>query len=215
MAHADERRGGSHRRGFLAGLAVGAGAVALAWLGVAQWQRAFAPPPASIQVVSTFSRSDSLAETPPAPAAPAAAAAPAPTPEPETVTPPGGAKYTIEMPVYAKLVARPLSREPHQVLGAWDEDEAAASPGQRRAFVLAVSPGQSDASLESLARDVRAQNLDALLLDVRVYDDAGAAIGPKLVDSGRSARQHLVAEIQRNPAAGLDVIRVRGRALEP
>jgi hypothetical protein len=117
--------------------------------------------------------------------------------------------------VFAKLVARPLSREPHQVIAAWDEDAEAAAPGQRRAFVLAVTPLQSDASLEALARDVRAENRDARLLDVRIFDDPAAAAAPRFADGGRSARAHLVAEVQRNEAAGLDVIRVRGRSVAP
>jgi hypothetical protein len=215
MAHAGERRGGTHRRVFLAGVAAGLTAAGLGWLGVAAWNLAFAPAPPSIQVVSTFApaasapqltRADeAAAQSPPAEPAPAA--------EPET--PAVRAAYKVEFPVYAKLVAAPLSREPHQVLGAWDEDQESSSPGQRRAFVLAVSASQSDASLEALARDVRAQNRDALILDVRIYDDPAAASGPRVIDSGQRARAHLVAEIQRNEGAGIDVIRVRGRALEP
>lgn len=212
MAHAGERHGGVHRRVFLAGVAVGLAAAGLGWLGVAAWNRAFAPAAQSIQVVSTFPRSTTAPEVT-RPEETGATPAPAPEAEPETA--PARATYNVELPVYAKLVAAPLSREPHQVLGAWDEDKESSSPGQRRAFVLAVSPSQSDASLEALARDVRARNRDALILDVRVYDDAAAATGPRVADAGRRARAHLVAEIQRNEGAGLDVIRVRGRALEP
>lgn len=217
MARADERRGGTNRRPFLAGCAVGASALALAWLGVAQWQRLFPPERVDVQVVSTFERAEPESFRDPAPESLAKPAQPAPeaAPAPEPETPPVGAKHASEYPVYEKLVAQPLSREPHQVLGAWDENAEGTSPGERRAFVLVVSPGQSDTSLETLARDVRGMNLDARLLDVRVYDDAGAAIGPRVADSGENARQHLVAEIQRNPAAGLDSIRVRGRAVEP
>jgi hypothetical protein len=213
MAQAGERRGATPRV-FLAGFGAGAAALGAVWLGVSHWQRLFPPAPASVEVVSTFTREPANAESVTPLAPPAAEPAPG-VEEPEPETPPIGAKLASELPVYEKLVAQPLSREPHQVIGAWDEDAEARAPGQRRAFVLAVSPGQSDASLESLARDVRGQNLDALLLDVRIYDDAGAAVAPRVVDSGQAARQHLVAEIRRNPAAGLDSIRVRGRAVEP
>src|SRR5262249_23659486 len=130
-------------------------------------------------------------------------------------TPPPGAPARLELPVYGKLVPVPLSREPHQVVGAWDEDRDAAQPGARRAFVLVVSPDQPDASLEALARDVRARSMDELILAVRAYDAAPAALGPRLIDSGQAARAHLVAEVQRNPAAGLDLLRVRGHALAP
>jgi hypothetical protein len=81
--------------------------------------------------------------------------------------------------------------------------------------VLTVSPGQSDASLEALARDVRARNLDARILEVRIYDDAAAAIAPRVIDAGQVSRAHLVAEVKRNAAANLDVVRVRGRDLAP
>jgi hypothetical protein len=215
MAHAGESHGATHRRVFLAGVAVGAGALCLVWLGLARWGRDPAPIPPDIHVVSTFARPEAAAQTAPEPLpAPPAPEATPPEPE-EPVTPPVGAKLASEFPVYGKLIAQPLSHEPHQILGAWDEDAESSTPGQRRAFVIAVSPGQSDTSLEALARDVRAQNRDAALLDVRIYDDAGAAISPRMIDSGQNARLHLVAEIQRNDAAGLDVIRVRGRALEP
>jgi hypothetical protein len=213
MADAGERRGATPRRVFLAGVAVGLASAGLVSLGVWQWQRQLPAAPPSLGVVSTFSRTDPA--PPPSEPAPPEPVAPSAEPEPEPPTPPVGAKYASEFPVYEKLVSMPLSREPHQVLGAWDEDEQSAAPGQRRAFVLVVSPGQSDSSLETLARDVRGMNLDALLLDVRIYDDAGAAIGPRVADSGAAARQHVVAEVQRNPAAGLDVMRVRGRVVEP
>lgn len=214
MAHAGERRGDTHRRVFLVGVAAGLMAAGLGWLGIAAWNTAFAPVPPSVEVVSTFAPSPGAAEVTRADAAAVPPPAePAPASGPETPTP--GTAYKVAFPVYDKLVATPLSREPHQVLGAWDEDKESSSPGQRRAFVLAVSPSQSDTSLEALARDVRAQNRDALILDVRIYDDPTAATGPRLLDSGQRARAHLVAEVQRNEGAGLDVIRVRGGALEP
>jgi hypothetical protein len=36
-----------------------------------------------------------------------------------------------------------------------------------------------------------------------------------MLDAGQNSRRHLVAQIQRNPAASLDTILVRGRALDP
>ena len=188
-------------RRFLAGLAAGCAAAGAVWLGSALWERWSAPEPPQVRAVSTFH--EPATELPPEPPA----AAP-PPPEPAPAPPPGTAAR-LELPVYDKLVSAPLSREPHQVVGAWDEDRDAVRPGARRAFVIAVSPSQSDASLEALARDVRAQNLDALILDVRIYDDASAALGPQVVDSGQTARAHLVADVKRNPAARL------GRDLAP
>src|SRR5262245_34031734 len=204
------------RRTFAAGAAAGVAAAGAVWLASALWARWSAPPPPNIGVVSTYQRPEAAA-APPEPAPPAPEPPPsrvAPEPEPAPAPPPSAAPR-LELPVFDKLVAAPLSAEPHQVLGAWDEDRDGARPGDRRAFVLAVSPGQSDASLEALARDVRARNLDAKILEVRIYDDAAAAVGPRIVDSGFTARAHLVAEVQRNPAAGLDVLRVRGRELAP
>src|SRR5262245_55269020 len=186
-------------RAFAGGLAVGlvcAGAAALfAWR---------TPSPASapaVQAVATYSRGEEERAAAPKPAesvAPArvSSAVTESTPDPKQTA----QRYTSDYPVFEKLVKKPLSREPHQLLGAWDEDESSPQPGERRAFVLAVSPGQSDASLEALARDIRERNLDARVLDVRIYDDAAAAIGPRLLDGGQNARQHLVAQVQRNPA---------------
>jgi hypothetical protein len=201
---------------FAAGVAAGLAFATLAWIAAGFWQHAFGAKPQDVQVVATFSREPPASDAPAARAAvptvsvtpPVAEAAPAPR------TPEAG-RYAKDYPVYQKLVSQPLSAEPHQLLGAWDEDPDAKVPGERRAFVLAVSPGQSDQSLEALARDVRERNLDARLLDVRIYDDAGAALGPRLADGGTRARQHLVAVVERNPAAAVDTIRVRGRTLEP
>jgi hypothetical protein len=205
------------RRVFAAGAAAGLVAAGTVWLGSALWARWSAPQPPKIEAVSTYRQPDAAAAPSPALAAPTPAKpAPRDVPEPEPApAPPSGSAARLELPVFDKLVAAPLSREPHQVLGAWDEDRDSARPGDRRAFVLAVSPSQSDSSLEALARDIRAQNLDAKILEVRIYDDAAAAIAPRLLDSGQAARAHLVAEVQRNPAAGLDVVRVRGRELPP
>jgi hypothetical protein len=108
-----------------------------------------------------------------------------------------------------------LSREPHRVLGAWDEDAESTSAGARRAFVLLVAPDISSASLETLARDVRARNLDAETLDVRIYDDEDAAHVPRSLDGGAAARAHLVAEVKKSRALGMDVLRVRGEELRP
>lgn len=204
------------RRGFAAGAAAGLATAGAVWLGGALWARWSAPQAPEIHAVSTFQPPEA-ASPPPAPAAPPPAEPPPrAAAEPETApAPPSGAAHRLELPVFDKLVSTPLSREPHQVLGAWDEDRDSARPGDRRAFVLAVSPSQSDASLEALARDIRAQNLDAKILDVRIYDDAAAATAPRIVDSGAAARAHLVAEVQRNPAARLDLLRVRGRELPP
>ena len=205
------------RRVFAAGAAAGLAAAGAVWLGSVLWARWSAPQPAKIEAVSTYQRPEAAAAPPPALAAPTRAEpAPSDVPDPEPApAPPSGAAPRLELPVFDKLVAAPLSREPHQVLGAWDEDREGARPGDRRAFVLAVSPSQSDASLEALARDIRGQNLDAKILEVRIYDDAAAAVAPRLLDSGQAARAHLVAEVQRNPAANLDVVRVRGRDLPP
>jgi hypothetical protein len=198
---------------FAAGVAAGLALAALAWVAAGFWQ----PAPTPVRVVSTFSREEPASAAPaaPAPAAPPVIVTPTVSAAPAPARPSEVPRYSKDYPVYEKLVTRPLSHEPHQLIGAWDEDPASAQPGERRAFVLAVSPGQSDQSLEALARDVRERNLDARVLDVRIYDDAGAALGPRIADGGQRARQHLVAVVERNPAAAVDAIRVRGRALEP
>jgi len=190
--------------GFAAGLCAGALAGWLAGAG----GRGPAPAAPQVRVVPTFeaARADEAAAALGAPEAAARAAQPDPAEPAATQT---------GLPRAEKLVAISRSREPHEVLAAWDEDAASASPGERRAFVLLVSPAQSDASLEALARDVRDENEDARLLDVRVYDDADAARSPRVADAGQRARAHLVAEVQRNEAAGLDVIQVRGRRVLP
>lgn len=202
-------------RAFSGGVAVGVlcagGAGWLAWRAQAPAEAA-----AAVQAVATYSRVEPEAAPPAPPEESLAATAETPSDAGASPAPlPSAAKYTTDYPVFEKLVSKPLSREPHQLLGAWDEDEHSTAPGERRAFVLAVSPGQSDASLEALARDIRQRNLDARVLDVRIYDDAGAAVGPRMRDAGQNARQHLVAQVQRNPAASLDTILVRGRAVQP
>src|SRR5262249_46649926 len=160
------------------------------------WRGQTTPQPApGVQAVATYTH-DLESEPAPAPEESRAAVPVTPPAEAAPEPPAPAAKYTTEYPVFEKLVTKPLSREPHQLLGAWAEDERGAAPAERGAFVLAVSPGQSDASLEALARDVRQRNLDARVLDVRIYDDAGAAIGPRMLDGGQNARQHLVAQVQ-------------------
>jgi hypothetical protein len=209
---------GGRGRAFVGGVAVGlvcaGGAALVAWREPAAEDGA-----ADVRPVATYSRPEEAAAVPAPPDSAEAAAAEPVTPsvgeEAPVPRPPSAERYTADYPVFEKLVSKPLSREPHQLLGAWDEDENSSQPGERRAFVLAVSPNQSDASLEALARDIRERNLDARVLDVRIYDDAGAAIGPRMLDAGQNSRRHLVAQIQRNPAASLDTILVRGRALDP
>ncbi|HTO09756.1 MAG TPA: hypothetical protein VMR86_22085 [Myxococcota bacterium] len=204
-------RGGAFAGGIAVGLACAGAGAALLVLRPAPGPET---PVADVQAVDTYTRPPEQAaaavrELPPA-------LAPAPKAEDSSQAPaPAAVRYAADYPVFEKLVSKPLSREPHQLLGAWDEDEHSSSPGERRAFVLAVSPGQSDASLEALARDVRERNLDARVLDVRIYDDSAAAIAPRQLDAGQNARAHLVAEVQRNPAAALDAIRVRGREIPP
>ena len=201
----------SPRAIFAAGFLAGISAAGAAWLGASARQAALAPTPSRVRVVPTFeaARPEEIAQALGAPEAAALAKAPDPTPVRVAVD------GKPSLPRFEKLVAKPLSSEPHQVLAAWDEDEASSTPGERRAFVLAVSPSLSDDALAALARDVRAGNRDARLLDVRIYDDADAATGPRIADSGHNARAHLVAEVQRNEAAGLDLIRVRGKSLDP
>jgi hypothetical protein len=206
---------GERGRAFLSGVAVGVVCASAAAL--IAWREQPRAGALDVHAVATYAREEEEAAAAPPVAEPPAArqATPAAAEAPPEPRPPSAERYTADYPVFEKLVSKPLSREPHQLLGAWDEDENSPQPGERRAFVLAVSPGQSDASLEALARDIRERNLDARVLDVRIYDDAGAAIGPRMLDAGQHARQHLVAQVQRNPAASLDTIRVRGRALDP
>ncbi|MGH0037976.1 MAG: hypothetical protein ACQGVK_23340 [Myxococcota bacterium] len=107
------------------------------------------------------------------------------------------------------------SEVPHQTVGAWDEAPDSAAPGLRRAFVVVVEPSISDANLEALARDLRAQHGDARILSVRIYDSEKGARRAGWVDGGALAHRHLVAQVSINQAQGLDLIRVRGRKIEP
>jgi hypothetical protein len=107
------------------------------------------------------------------------------------------------------------SEVPHQTVGAWDESPESDSPGQRRAFVVVVEPQISDAELEALARDLRDQHRDARILNVRIYDSEKGARRAGWVDGGELAHRHLVAQVSINEGLGLDVIRVRGRRIEP
>lgn len=117
---------------------------------------------------------------------------------------------------YARL--EKLSAEsdvPHRTLGAWDESPEDPTPGQRRSFVVVVEPGLGDAELEALARDLHRQHADARILTVRIFDSEKGARRAGWVDGGALAHQHLVAQVHRNEALGLDVIRIRGRRIEP
>jgi len=119
----------------------------------------------------------------------------------------------VDYPRLEKLAA--ASDVPHEMVGAWDEAPESSTPGQRRAFVVVVEPGMGDAELEALARDLRAQHRDARILNVRIYDSEKGARRAGWVDGGALAHQHLVAQVSVNEGLGLDVIRVRGRRVEP
>ncbi|MCG8588747.1 MAG: hypothetical protein MJE66_05600 [Proteobacteria bacterium] len=121
----------------------------------------------------------------------------------------------VTYPRLEKLAPEPLSDVPHELLGAWDEDRESATPGARRALVLVVSPDLDDAALEALARDVRDRHRDARILDVKIYDSARAAIQSRSLDGGALAFAHLVASVRKNDAVPVDVIRIRGRRLDP
>jgi hypothetical protein len=121
----------------------------------------------------------------------------------------------VYFPVDEQLAGEKLSEVPYQTLGAWDDEEAPGTVGAHRALVLLVDPGISDADLEGLARDVYRAHQDADRLDVRIYDRQDAAEDPRLMDAGRYAASHQLAQITRHRGLGVDVIRVRGRVVEP
>ena|GEM_PF-4139235 len=216
MARDPARDRGRRALALCGALAVGAG--------VALWMLGRAPERPRVEVLH---RAPGMPAAQPPPAAPAL---PMPPPdalppeaqafpeafrdraqaEAEEVIPPRVAPPRLE-----KLVRDRLSEVPHHVLGAWDEAPESDQPGARRAFVLVVDPRVGDAELEALARDVRERHRDSALLDVRIYDDEAATVRPRGLDGGRAAFEHLVAEVKRHEAAGLDVIRVRGRRIDP
>jgi hypothetical protein len=119
----------------------------------------------------------------------------------------------IEYARLDKIVAK--SDIPHRTVGAWDEAPDRADPGARRALVVVVEPSISDDALEALARDLRAQHTDARILNVRIFDSEDGARRASWVDGGQFAHEHLVGQVSINSALGLDVIRVRGRRVEP
>ena len=202
--------------GGLAMLGIG---LAIGWLGAHWREKRQAEHP--VQVVRTAGDArlseDPAPEPPPGPPTPPADDA-IPTgvvrPEPALPSDPNGLEPLdrIEFPRMEKLIGAPLSAEPHEVVGAWDGEDDSPLPGRRRSFVLVVDPGISDAQLEALARDARAAQRDASLLDVRIFDDEAASRRPRML---RAGGEHLVAEVKRNDAVGLDLIRVRGRRIEP
>jgi hypothetical protein len=202
---------------LVAGVAVGAAGTA--------WWRGRSAQPWAPQVVSAVERPK------PPPAATPEAAPPLPPPDalpPEAKTHP---QYfsdqesqpekapvipaRVDFPRLGKLAGEPLSELPHEVIGAWDESPDSPDPGRRRAFVVVVDPATSDAQLAALARDIRRSEIDAPMLSVRIYDSEDDARVPGVTDGGARGFAHLVAEVKRNDAAGLDVIRVRGKKIEP
>jgi len=131
---------------------------------------------------------------------------------PEDATP-ESMPAVVEFARLDKLAAR--SDIPHQTVGAWDEAPESSTPGERRAFVVVVDPAIGDGALETLARDLRDQNRDARVLNVRIFDSEDGARRASWVDGGELAHRHLVAQVNVNEGLGLDVIRVRGRRIEP
>lgn len=120
----------------------------------------------------------------------------------------------VHYSIAEKYKGERLSDVPHRLLGAWDDAPDQGTPGRHRSFVLVVDPGTTDRQLEQLARDIRRLNQDADRLDVRIYDRAEAATGTgSSAGAGRYADQ--VAEVKRHRGLGVDVIRVRGRIVEP
>jgi len=203
---------------LVVGLAIGAG-VAL-WL--APSEPASTPPPAAadleVALVPAEDNPEGLPHTPPEGLLPPEAET---HPEyfedlegraPEDVAP-ESMPAEIEFARLEKLSAE--SDVPHEMVGAWDEAPESSTPGQRRAFVVVVKPDIGDAALEALARDLRDQNRDARVLNVRIFDSEEGARRAAWVDGGALAYRHLVAQVNVNEGLGLDVIRVRGRRIEP
>jgi hypothetical protein len=108
----------------------------------------------------------------------------------------------------------PMSRVPHQVVRGWGASEDRQQAGRVGAYVV-VDPSISDQELIQLARDIRDYHGGANAISVRILDSEEAATYDYHEDGGERRDQHLVGRVQRDTALGVDVIQVRGDAIEP
>lgn len=101
------------------------------------------------------------------------------------------------------------TRVPHRVLAAWGWRKGEPGTGLVGGR-LVVDPGLPTPELERLARDLRERFREEPAVHVEVFDSEEAASYDRHEDGGALAQRHLVAVVARNPAFGLDSIRIRG-----
>lgn len=109
---------------------------------------------------------------------------------------------------------QPMSSVPHTVARGWGMGSGSSRRGVIGAVVI-VDANMPPESLEKLVRDIRSYHLREDAVSVRVMDDAHAATYDRHQDGGALAQRHLVAQIIRNDAVGIDEIRIGDRILEP
>jgi hypothetical protein len=107
----------------------------------------------------------------------------------------------------------PLSDVPHRVVRGWGVGPRSRLPGVVGATVV-VAPGIDRASLTSLARDIREYHRSAEIVAVRVLDSLEAATYDRHADGGALLAESVVATIHRNDDLGIEVVEVRGEAIE-
>lgn len=119
----------------------------------------------------------------------------------------------IQYPLQEKYRDQVWSDVPHELVAAHDGLEEQEGEGARRLFIALVEPGLSDEQIERLVRDFRARHREAEVLRIRVFDDREAAGRPSWTDGGAALREHLVADLYREP--GRERFVVRGREVNP
>jgi hypothetical protein len=113
----------------------------------------------------------------------------------------------------AYYASYPLSDVPHRVVRGWGVGPRSRLPGVVGA-TLVVAPGIDRASLARLARDIREYHRSAEIVAVRVLDSLEAATYDRHADGGALLAESVVATVHRNGDLGIDVVEVRGEAIE-
>lgn len=119
----------------------------------------------------------------------------------------------IDYPLQDKYRNQVWSDVPYELLAAQDDREGEQAEGARRLFVAVVDPKLSDGQIERLVRDFRARHREAEVLRIRIFDSREAASRPSWSDGGAARREHLVADLYREP--GRERFLLRGREVRP
>lgn len=119
----------------------------------------------------------------------------------------------IDYPLLDKYRNQVWSDVPYELVAAHDELVGEEAEGARRLFVAVVDPKLSDGQIERLVRDFRARHREAKMLRIRIFDSREAASRPSWSDGGAARREHLVADLYREP--GRERFLVRGREVRP